>query len=305
MPINLPNNREFQSSDVRYFDETSENEIVEFFEKLLHYFGLVDHCDPMGHKVGEAGKNLFKFFIGLFGNSDPDDFSYLSISEIHSTLQVNDIQLSAATQNRPVAAAFLLFMLENNLLNIRFERAITHSQFKNFLNAIWSSTPTDDLSEILAEANVAMASVQRQVSYEECRENTPKISIYDYDATPIPMPAENKAESDILDAKESGEIGFADEPAITDDENGVRIRRLIVKVSVGDHPLVNANVLVDDGVSPMNKSTDIDGAVIELTPGEYNVQITYEQFKIDRVVTIPYDDKETVMNVDFQSIFEF
>ncbi len=311
MPINFQNRYEIHENAGFYFDEASENEIVDFFEQLLAYFGLVEQFEASSNKVGEASKQLYKSFIRLFGNAEQDDVTHLSISEIHSNIQVNEVQLSSGTQNKPVVAAFLFFMLENNLLKIRLERPIPHSQFSKFLNLLWHSKPSDDLDEVLARELVVLAAVERQVSISKNPDDASDVDIYDDDSTittklelnPI---AETPPSPEVETIPDSfNEARPVAEPAEIEEDAGVRIRQLIVKVAVGDHPLQGAKVQLHDGVRPIMKMTDLDGAVIELTPGEYDVQITYEQFKIDRTITIPYDDKDTVMLVDFQSIFEF
>jgi hypothetical protein len=310
MPVNFPNSFEIAEDAGFQFDEGSENQIADFFKEILAYLGLVEQSSVSSMKVGDAGKQLYKSFVRLFGNADPVDISHFSISEIHNNLQINDVQLSVEIQNKPVVAAFLFFMLENNLLKIRFERSIPHSQFIKLLNQLWLSDPSADLEEILKNDNVVLAQVERQVHIPTTSIDESNVDIFEDEST-----ISSIVEADI------GEVEFHSETAVqvesgeeidstgkrekTEDAEGVRIRRFIVKVTVGDHPLQGAKVQLNDGVRPIMKMTDLDGALIELTPGEYDVQISFEQYRIDKHITIPYDDRETVLVVDFQSIFEF
>ncbi len=310
MPVNFPNSFENAEGAGFQFDEASENQIADFLKEILGYLGLVEQYTVSSMKVGDAGKQLYKSFVRLFGNADPGDISYFSISEIHNNLQINDVQLSIETQDKPVVSAFLFFMLENNFLKIRFERSIPHSQFIKLVNHLWLSDPSADLEEILKNDNVVLAQVERQVYVPVASIKQPNVGIFEDEPT-----ISSVVETDIrkVDSHsetavhvESGEkIDSTGKRGKTDDAQGVRIRRFIVKVTVGDHPLQGAKVQLNDGVRPIMAMTDIHGVSIKLTPGEYDVQISFEQYRIDKHITIPYEDRETVLVVDFQSIFEF
>jgi hypothetical protein len=279
------------AKDAYLFGKIRERDLVTFLDGLLSALGRLAKTPASNKELQDDLNNLHKFVFSVFHSGAAE----LAISELHGEIQINDKPLSVDVQSDPVVNTFGYFMLEKNVRSLQFLSGMTQREFVRFLEGLMHHQTASNIAEELAKEGINSILVEPQVLIRE----EPAVDFSDLEVdeevffeavAPEENPAPEDAETSARSTKEAG------------DESGRR--RLKVRVVVGTHALKGALVRVLGTNIPPAICNEDAGAVIPIAPGDYELEVRYEEFKVKRKITIR-PDADLEMVVDLQQVFDY
>jgi len=132
-----------------------EDSITTFLEKLISTLGVRRRYASVNPIVKENIQNLYMYLSDFLVNQ-----GYLSFSEFHSHLMVNDEALTVEVQKTPPVGAFVFLMLEYNLKRIVFTNACETDSLKGLLGLLADSPENLRADPVGALADLAIAGIE-------------------------------------------------------------------------------------------------------------------------------------------------
>jgi len=270
-----------------------EERFIKFIEQWMNALALLAKY-PLSNRL--VTKNVSVLYELLPSVIDTDHL--LTFSEIHNSLLINDRLLFPQGQNAVTVSAFLFMMLRQNLLKLQIHRDISRSDFGKLLARLASMKPMG-ANPSFASTKLAFGEhirIELQTMVEDAEMHQSRSG----PRRPLQESPEEETLLELVMPEETSEVASLPNPR--GDEQVVTII-----VSVGQMALHGAEIrLVGNGAPDESQTTAGDvGATFCLSPGEHEVHITYDQYKITTTITVQDSEMESqVIPIDLQKLFK-
>lgn len=270
-----------------------EEPFIKFIEQWMNALALLARYPISNRLVAKNVAVLFELLPTVV-----DEKNHLTFSEIHNSLLVNDRLLLPQGQNAVTVSAFLFMMLRQNLLMLQIHRDISHTDFSKLLARLASPRPMG-ANPSFASARLAFGEhirLELQTLVEDAGMYQPHGGAHR--SQPVSSEAETLME---LMAPEDAAVGFNSQEPQGDEQV------VTIIVSVGQMALHGAQIRLagdEPSVEPRTTAGDV-GATFYLPPGEHEVHISYDQYKISTTITVRESEMESqVIPIDLQKLFK-
>jgi len=267
-------------------DRVTEADVLRFVEQWMTVLSNLARYPATNRAVAQSIQRLYEMLPTVLGDQPAIEFA-----ELHNMLLINGEGLSLEMQNKDSVGAFVFVLLENNIRAMTIRRDVTDDEFHQLLMAL-SRVPGEQANRIeqsLAENGVVRIELELQVRPHE---SMPDVTADEYEAMQERAEAETKQHPQRIDPRH----------ARTEVRKPGTFRATVI-VRVGTMALEEAEVTSLLPEKQVKRTKGEQGAVLFLPPGENEITVIYEDYKVTR--TLEINDEEQTFEIDLQSIFDY